>query len=73
MYCPHIGDTCNEACVFYSDGKCLQAEYYKYYIKSSEQTMAAFKNIFGGIVNRDDLPENIKQEIEEMLKKYGFG
>jgi len=73
MYCPRIKGKCREDCAFFLDGKCLQAEYYKEYMVSSQQAGLMMKTIFPTLANlpqevRDQLPKALREQIEEIMR-----
>lgn len=79
MNCPHLKALpCDPECIFRTGDKCLQAEYYKAYIMSSEQAMAMFKQIFPILASlppevREQFPEELRKQIEDMLEQQEGG
>ena len=74
--CPTMGRICIPDCQFYFNGECLVAEYYKIIIKSTKISLEMFqpmlKNLLRDMIGlppeiKDELPENIRKQIEDIL------
>lgn len=78
MYCPRLKCPCREDCAFNLEGKCLQAEYYKEYIVSSQQAGLMMKTIFPALANlpkevKEQLPQVLREQLEEIIRRSESG
>lgn len=78
-FCPFIKKNCKQNCQFLINGKCLVFEFMLVQVKSFtlaegmfKPMMAILHQIYGLPEEvKDQLPDNIKQQIEDILGKSG--